>query len=177
MQLVVATIGKAHGLRGEVSLILRTDIPEQRLVPGEVFATEPAAAGPLTVESVRVHQGRWLVAFVELPDRTAAEQARGIDLVVEAEASAEDDAWYPHELAGMPVYLQDGAEVGRVSGIDHLPAHDLLVIRETLPDGTTARTLIPLVEAIVPVVDLRGNRIVLTPPGGLLARDAAAAED
>jgi len=54
-----------------------------------------------------------------------------------------------------------------VLDIEHLPAHDMLVIRE--PSGT--RTLVPFVRAIVPVVDVVGGRIVLDPPGGLLADD------
>ena len=41
--------------------------------------------------------------------------------------------------------------------------------------GGTTRTLVPFVLAIVPVVDVPGGRVVLTPPGGLLARDADAA--
>ena len=36
-EVIVATIARAHGLRGEVGLILRTDVPEERIVPGAVF--------------------------------------------------------------------------------------------------------------------------------------------
>ena len=169
MQLVVARIGRAHSLRGEVSLDLRTDDPETRLAVGSQLATEPASAGPLTVLSVRVHQGRWLVRFAEVADRTAAEALRGVELVVEADASDEEDAWYPHELRGLRAELTDGTIVGEVVALEHLPAHDALAIRETGGE----RTLVPFVKAIVPVVDVAGGRVVLDPPGGLLARDAA----
>lgn len=172
MELTVATIGRAHGLRGEVALDLRTDHPEVRLADGQVLRTVPASAGPLTVVSTRIQNGRWHVAFAELGDRTAAEQARGIELVVDVDASDEEDAWYPHELAGLRAELEDGTVVGEVVGLDHLPAYDMLVIRET--DGT--RTLVPFVRVMVPVVDVPGGRVVLDPPGGLLARDAANLE-
>jgi 16S rRNA processing protein RimM len=56
-----------------------------------------------------------------------------------------------------------------VIGLEHLPAHDVLVVRET----GGARTLVPFVRAIVPVVDVPGGRVVIDPPGGLLASDAA----
>ena len=164
MELTVARVGKAHGLRGEVALDLRTDDPEERLAVGERLETRPADAGPLTVATVRVHQGRWLVGFEGVRDRTGAEALRGVELVVEAEASDEEDAWYPHELAGRT----DGRGLGRLEGLEHLPAHDVLVLRE--PDG--ARTLVPFVRQIVPVVDVAGGRVVLDPPGGLLASDA-----
>ncbi|MHA7135582.1 ribosome maturation factor RimM [Oerskovia turbata] len=168
MQLTVARIGRAHGLRGEVALDTRTDNPEARLVVGATLDTEPAEAGPLTVERSRLHQGRWLVTFAGVTDRTAAERLRGVTLVVEADASDEEDAWYPHELAGLRAELGDGTVVGVVRGLEHLPAHDVLVVEET--DGS--RTLVPFVHAIVPVVDVAGGRVVLDPPGGLLARDA-----
>ncbi|WP_435735578.1 ribosome maturation factor RimM [Cellulosimicrobium sp. PMB13] len=168
MQLTVARVGKAHGLRGEVALDLRTDDPEARLAVGAELPTEPADAGPLVVASVRVHQGRWLVRFEGVGDRTAAEALRGTQLVVEVEESDEEDAWYSHELAGLRAESTDGTELGRVEGLEEAPAHDLLVLRE--PDGT--RTLVPFVRAIVPVVDVPGGRVVLDPPGGLLASDA-----
>lgn len=171
MQLTVATIGRAHGLKGEVALDLRTETPEDRLAPGTVLATEPAARGPLTVERTRVQSGRWFVAFREVTDRTGAEALRGVHLVVEAPASEEDDAWYPHELVGLRAELADGTVVGEVVGLEHLPAQDALLVRE--PDG--ARTLVPFVRAIVPVVDVPGGRVVLDPPAGLLAADADAA--
>ncbi|KZM36595.1 ribosome maturation factor RimM [Oerskovia enterophila] len=168
MQLTVARIGRAHGLRGEVALDLRTDNPEARLVVGSSIDTEPAEAGPLTIERARLHQGKWLVTFAGVTDRSAAERMRGVTLVVEADVSDEEDAWYPHELAGLRAELEDGTVVGEVQGLEHLPAHDMLVIKET--DGS--RTLVPFVHAIVPVVDVPGGRVVLDPPGGLLARDA-----
>ncbi|MGW8568393.1 ribosome maturation factor RimM [Isoptericola sp. NPDC055881] len=171
MQLVVARVGRAHGLRGEVALDLRTDNPEDRLAVGLTLETDPSSAGPLTVTAAREHQGRWLVSFAEVGDRTAAEALRGVELVVEADASDEEDAWYPHELQGLRAELEDGTVVGEVVGLEHLPAHDALVVRE--PAGE--RTLVPFVRAIVPTVDVAGGRVVLTPPGGLLARDADAA--
>ena len=168
-RLTVARIGKAHGLRGEVALELRTDIPEERLAVGAVLDTEPADRGPLTVTRNRVSNGKWYVQLDGVGDRTAAEALRGVELVVDAEDSDEEDAWYVHELAGLRAELEDGTVVGTVKGLEHLPAHDVLVLEET--DG--ARTLVPFVTAIVPAVDVPGGRVVLTPPGGLLARDAA----
>ncbi|WP_418277315.1 ribosome maturation factor RimM [Isoptericola jiangsuensis] len=172
MELVVARIGRAHGLRGEVGLEVRTDTPEERFAVGQVLTTDPAGVGPLTVQGTRVHQGRWLVRFAESADRSHAEALRGVLLVVQQDGSDEEDAWYPHELAGLRAELADGTMVGEVVGLEHLPAHDALVVRE--PTGE--RTLVPFVHAIVPTVDVAGGRVVLTPPGGLLARDADAVE-
>ncbi|BDZ43947.1 ribosome maturation factor RimM [Paraoerskovia sediminicola] len=176
MRLTVARIGKAHGLRGEVSLQVRTDDPSTRFAVGAELETDPGSRGPLTVATCRNANGRWFVGFAGISDRTAAESLRGTDLVVEVEDertdAGEDDAWYEHELAGLCAELEDGTVVGRVAGLENAPAHDLLVVEE--PGG--ARTLVPFVTAIVPVVDVAGGRVVLTPPGGLLASDAARLE-
>ena len=49
MQLVVGRISRPHGIRGELTVEVRTDDPERRFAAGAVLVTEPAAAGPLTV--------------------------------------------------------------------------------------------------------------------------------
>ncbi|MGW3783067.1 ribosome maturation factor RimM [Micromonospora chokoriensis] len=46
MQLVVGRIGKPHGVRGEVTVEVRTDEPEARFAPGTVLRTEPGARPP-----------------------------------------------------------------------------------------------------------------------------------
>ncbi|MFI9642241.1 ribosome maturation factor RimM [Micromonospora sp. NPDC051925] len=41
--LIVGRIGKPHGIRGEVTVEVRTDEPEARFAPGAVLSTEPGA--------------------------------------------------------------------------------------------------------------------------------------
>lgn len=165
MLLTVARIGRAHGLKGEASVEVRTDRPEERLVVGASFATEPPSAGPLTLAAVREQAGRYFLTFAEARDRSAVEALRDVRLVVESDAEPEDDAWYIHELVGLEVQRPDGRVIGTVTGVEHLPAQDLLVVREV--GGATAR--LPLVEQIVPVVDLAAGRVIADPPFGLLS--------
>ncbi|WP_372594684.1 ribosome maturation factor RimM [Actinotalea sp.] len=172
MELTVATIGRARGLRGEVALDVRTDTPERRFVPGAVLQARPGS-GTLTVLRTQAASGTWFVVFEGHEDRTAAEALRGLELVVVEDASDEEDAWYPHELAGLRVERLDGSVVGEVIGLEHLPAQDALLVREV--EG--ARTLIPFVRAIVPVVDVAGGRVVIDPPLGLLAADGEVDDD
>ena len=53
MELVVGRIGRAHGIRGQVTVDVRTDDPELRLGPGARLRTDPADRGPLTFAQVR----------------------------------------------------------------------------------------------------------------------------
>lgn len=161
---VVARIGKAHGLKGEVTVQVHTDAPAERFVPGVVFTTRPTAAGPLTLRSVRVHNGIYLLAFEDAPDRTAAEGLRGVQLLADADEVVEDDAWYEEDLLGFAVVLEDGTPVGSVKGLESREVQDLLVV-----DGVDGYdVLVPFVEEIVPEVDEDARRIVITPPEGLL---------
>lgn len=167
MELIVATVGRAHGLRGEVALDVRTDAPGQRFVAGAVLRTDPVSAGPLTIARVRSQGERWYVTFEQTQDRDAAEALRGVSLVIDVDASDEEDAWYPHELVGLRAEGPDGTALGEVVGLDHLPAQDALVVLE--PGGQ--RTWVPFVREIVPVVDIPGRRVVVDAPLGLFAAD------
>jgi len=167
VQLVVGRIGRAHGIRGDVSVEVRTDEPELRLGPGAVLLTDPAAIGPLTVETGRVHSGRLLLRFAGVKDRTAAEALRGTMLIAEVdpdETPEDPDEYYDHQLIGLDVVLADGTPVGELTEVLHLPYQDLLTVQR--PDGT--EVLIPFVEQIVPTIDLDEQRVVIAPPPGLI---------
>lgn len=174
MQLTVAVIGAPHALKGEVRLDVRTDDPDRRLAVGATLETEPADAGPLTISAHRLDRGATFVRFDGFDDRTAAESLRGVQLVVESdEDENEEDAWYPHELVGLRAEHVDGRHIGEVTGLQHAPGHDLLMIKE-VAGGTTP---VPFVSAIVPEVDVAGGRVLLSPPGGLLAADPIDDDD
>jgi 16S rRNA processing protein RimM len=177
MERVVARIGKAHSLRGEVTVQVHTDDPEARFVPGARFATEalPGSGVPreLSLRSARVHNGTWLLAFDGIPDRTGAEGLRGTRLLVDTEddaapEGADEDAWYEQDLVGLRAVDLSGAELGTVSGLETGPAQDLLVLR--LAGGGSA--YVPFVSAIVPEVDVEGGRVVIDAPPGLLELNA-----
>jgi 16S rRNA processing protein RimM len=130
MQLVVGRITRPHGVRGEVSVEVRTDEPDRRFAVGRVLATDPPAAGPLTVESLRWHSGRLLIQFAGFADRDEADELRGTWLTLDsAEAGPSDDPdeFHDAELIGLAVVTTSGQPVGRVTDVRHF-GQDLLVI-------------------------------------------------
>jgi 16S rRNA processing protein RimM len=172
VEVVVGRIGKPHGLRGEVTVDVRTDEPERRFARGAQLRAEPppgssASLRTVTVRSSRWHQSVLLLSFDELADRTAAEAARGTVLhaVIAAGESPEDpDEFYDHQLVDLAAYDVAGAPLGTVAGLLHGAAQDLL--RITTPDGREA--LVPFVKALVPEVDLAGGRVVIADRPGLV---------
>ncbi len=170
---MVGRVGKPHGLKGEVTVEVRTDEPERRFAVGSRLRAEPprGSASPLralTVARTRWHQGVLLATFEELADRNAAEGARGILLHVvldPADVPDDPDEFYDHQLVGLAAYDVDGTPLGEVRGLVHGAAQDLLTVRTR--DGRDA--LVPFVKALVPEVDVAGGRVVIADRPGLVA--------
>jgi 16S rRNA processing protein RimM len=173
IEVLVGRIGKPHGIRGDVTVDVRTDEPERRFAAGSVLRAEPPRGSASTLRSLTVASARWhsstlLVTFEEVSGRDAAEAARGILLhaSIGADESPEDpDEFYDHQLVGLAAYDVSGAALGEVTGLVHGGAQDLLAVRT--PDGRD--TLVPFVKALVPEVDVAGGRVVIADRPGLVA--------
>lgn len=174
LEIVVGSIGRAHGIRGDVAINLRTDEPERRFAVGQVLREEDGR-GTFTVETARWHGERLLVRFAELADRTAVEKARGTVLVTTVDADEQpddEDEFYDRQLVGLEARC-DGVAFGTVTEVVHLAAQDLLSIRTD-----EGERLVPFVSEIVPVVDVRGGFVeVVDVPGLLHDEDADTAGD
>jgi 16S rRNA processing protein RimM len=147
--LEIGYIRRAHGVRGQVSVELGTDRIE-RLEPG---ARWHARGGWLTVTAASPHQGRWLVSFDEIDDRTTAQ--RYTNTPVYAEPLDDPDELWVHELIGSSVVEVDGTPRGSCVAVVANPAADLLELESGV--------LVP----VVFVVDRQPGVIVIDPPAGL----------
>jgi len=165
VQLVVARIGRAHGVLGEATVEVRTDQPEVRFYVGSVLATEPTTFGPLTITSVRDHNGTLLLGFKGVSDRNQIEKLRDVLLLadVDIDADTTEDDFHVQQLLQCQVTTQDGLELGPVTDVINLPGQDVLAV-----DFNGREVLIPFVKAIVPIVDVVNRRITVVPPAGLL---------
>lgn len=157
-RLTIGRIGRAHGLRGEVAVTYSSNRPE-RSAPGAVcFAGERE----LVIASARPHQGKVLVRFEGVSDRTAAEALQGRELTAEPlgdDVELDDDEFWIHELVGARVVDRAGADLGTVTGVEANPAHDLLVL--------SGGALVPMVFVVEQRVDDDAAVVVIDPPEGL----------
>jgi len=161
VQLVVARIGRAHGVLGEATIEVRTDQPEDRFYIGSVLATEPNTFGPLTITSVRDHNGTLLLGFKGISDRNQVEELRNVLLLadVDIEADSTEDDFHVQQLLQCQVSTQDGIELGPVTDVINLPGQDLLAIKTA-----NGEQLIPFVHQLVPTVDIANKKVVVIPP-------------
>ena len=152
-ELEVGRIGRAHGVRGEVAVTFTSNRVE-RHTPGAVLH---AGARELVVAASRPHQGRWLVRFEHVTDRSAAEALLGCVLTAAPLAAdvLEDGEHWVHELIGAHVATAEGVAVGTVVAIEANPAHDQLVL--------DTGALVPMV--FVTAHD--GDTVVVDVPDGL----------
>ena len=166
MLLVVGRIGRAHGVHGEATIEIRTDLPEERFFVGATLTTDPRHLGPLTVESVRDHNGILLLKFKEASNRNAIEALRNTLLLAEVDMEQEaqyEDEYHVQQLIGCDVVDASGNQLGTLTDVLNLPGQDVLALKT--PQG---EVLIPFVLEFVPEIDIAAKRLVVTPPPGLL---------
>lgn len=173
----VCRIGKAQGLKGEVTVQIFTDEPYERFEPGNVLCTADGER-EFVIENARTFKNRWILLFEESQNRNDAEALNGTELYVHAEDAQElaaENAWYIKDLVGLQARLCEENQLGltpKVIGkvVDVLDgAQSLLKIRLDHPiDEENKTMLVPFVEAIVPEVDVANGYLTIDPPGGLI---------
>ncbi|WP_421789379.1 ribosome maturation factor RimM [Gardnerella sp. DNF01205] len=173
----VCRIGKAQGLKGEVTVQIFTDEPYERFEPGNVLCTADGER-EFVIENARTFKNRWILLFEESQNRNDAEALNGTELYVHAEDAQElaaENAWYIKDLVGLQARLCEENQLGltpKVIGkvVDVLNgAQSLLKIRLDHPiDEENKTALVPFVEAIVPEVDVANGYLTIDPPGGLI---------
>ncbi|WP_448270040.1 ribosome maturation factor RimM [Nostoc sp. DSM 114159] len=182
--LEIGKIVAPQGLSGELRVYPVSDFPERFEVPGKRWLL---CSGDTEPQPIELLAGRYIsnknlyvikLAGVENCDR--AEALRGCTLMVPARdrPKLNEDEYHVLDLIGLEVFMQISGElVGTV--VDIIPAGNDLLEVKLHPSFTTDKgqmtndkgqktVLIPFVEAIAPVVDLKSNRIEITPPPGLL---------
>jgi 16S rRNA processing protein RimM len=173
---LVGTILRPHGIKGEVAVALWSD-NERRFAPGvELAATPPGArSGPprpprvLRIERATPHKGGLRIAFAGFADREGAETLRGLDLWVPISEvpAAPAGSYYFFELIGCRCFdhrTGEPVEIGTVVDLHQDGGGTLLEVEQG-----GRRSVVPFVEAFLVRVDREARRIDLSLPEGLLA--------
>jgi 16S rRNA processing protein RimM len=165
--IAVGHVTRAHGIRGEVAVEVRSDNPD-RFASGATVFTESGRS--LVVERAHPHGSRHLVQFEGVRDREAAEALRGQLLVVPESwlPDLDDGEYWPFQIEGCAVVAESGRRLGVVSQVIPNPANDLWVA----VDDDGSETLIPAIGEVVVDVDVAGMRILVRDVPGLTSPEA-----
>ncbi|RWX75101.1 ribosome maturation factor RimM [Neorhizobium lilium] len=164
--ILMATIGAAQGLRGEVRVRSYTDDPSALGEYGNLHSNDGRI---FEILEIREAKNVVIVRFRGVNDRDAAEALAGLELFIERDNlpddELDDDEFYYADLEGLDAVDPDGKSYGTVSGVFDFGAGDLLELK-----GPGRRpALIPFSEAAVLEIDLENGRIIIDPvAAGLL---------
>jgi 16S rRNA processing protein RimM len=161
---VVGRVTRAHGVKGEVAVMVLTEVAE-RFEPGGVVYLEDGRR--LSVAESRPHRGRMLVTFDGVRDRDASEKLVQRNLVVPESESPPlpEGSYWDHQLIGSEVVTESGRSLGELRDVIHTPANDVWSAIDE--DGT--ETLVPAIADVVASVDVDAKRVNVREVPGLTA--------
>ncbi len=161
----MGTVVRPHGLQGEVLVYSHSDSAD-RFRRGQVLFADTGQE--FTVATCRATANGLIVRFEEISDRNASEALGKIDLFIDATArrSLGDDEYWPDELIGLEVRSETGDRLGTVTNVDDSTPQTRLVVATT-----SGERLIPLVNDLVPEIQVREGFLVLRKVPGLLDDD------
>lgn len=166
MLLVIGRVGRAHGLRGEVTIESLTDKPEVRFQIGNQLQTDPSDRGPLLIETSRENNGTVLLSFAGKQDRNEAESLRGTKLLVEIDIPkpvSDANEFHISQIIGMKAKKINGESIGVVTDVLDHPAHDTLLIKTS-----SGEILVPFVKKHVPTINMEEAELIIDNFEGIL---------
>jgi 16S rRNA processing protein RimM len=159
--LPIGRIAGLFGVHGELKCD-PTSAGRALFVPGAKLLCEVDGHSEyVTLESVREHKGRLLIALDEAQDATAAERFIRATFSAPREAlDVEPGEYLDVDLVGCAVVGPDRKAYGKVERVEHYPASDMLVV---------GGHLLPMVAAFIKEIDIKKKEIVVNDlPSGLL---------
>jgi len=156
----VARIGAAHGVRGAVKLWTFTEDPFAVKAYGQL--TTKDGVRQFEVTHARQAKDHLVATLKGVTTREEAERLNGLELYVARETlpATDEDEYYHADLIGLTAVTTTDAPLGRVIAIHNFGAGDIIEIAP--PHGATL--LLPFTNAVVPLVDLAGGRVMIELP-------------
>jgi 16S rRNA processing protein RimM len=164
-RVLVAQVGAAHGLRGEVRLWSFTEDP---MAVKDFCLESEDGTQTFAIESLRLAKDFLVARFAGVSDRSAAEALRNLKLYVPRARlpQTQPEEFYHADLIGLAAVATDGSALGTVVAIHNFGAGDLIEIK---PERG-ATVMVPFTDAVVPTIDLAAGRLIVDPPAGAFDR-------
>ena len=169
--LLVGTIARAHGNKGQVIVNPETDFAHDRFAVGHELVIEQAGRSTTRrITAVRFHDGRPIIALAGIETMTDAEGLAGAELKMPAGAlgALPANTFYRHDLVGCEVKDTAGRVIGTVTDVQGPTERSLLVVGRGRDE-----VMIPMVDRIIVSVSSATRQIVVELPDGLIGLNSA----
>lgn len=169
----VGQFAGSHGVRGLVKLRSFTDDPAAVVTYGPLSDESGKRRFQVSLQSTV--KDLFLARVEGITTREQAQELAGVRLYVDRAAlpaTEDEDEFYHADLIGLRAELADGTRFGIVKAVFDFGAGDVLEIRTE----AGALEMLPFSKACVPVVDVRGGRLVVDLPAIVEAREGGDEE-
>ena len=161
--IVLGTIVRPHGLKGEVKIDLAcpgvdrlTSCKTLRLVKNGKELKKVSA-----IRAFMHNDGDAVVRFKEIESPEEAETLRGVYVAVLSEdrGPLPEDQFYMDDLMGLSVETLEGKKLGVIDEIMEGPANAVLVVK-----NGGKETLVPALKSFIRKVDLKARQVLVDLP-------------
>ena len=164
----------AHGIKGEVKVKSFAAKPADIAEYGPLTDTKHKRSFELSI--VGAAKGVLIGRIAGITDRNAAEALKGVELFVDRDrlpAPKDPEEYYLADLIGLAAFDGKDAKLGEIVSVDNYGAGDLLLVVPESGEGF----VVPFAKAFVPVVDVKGSRVVLDLPADFFEVPAQEEEE
>ena len=167
----------AHGIKGEVKVKSFTAKPAAIAEYGPLTDPKRKRSFELSIIGTADAAKAILIARIAgIADRNAAEALKGVELFVDRErlpTPGDPEEYYLADLIGLAAFDGKGDKLGGIVSVDNYGAGDLLLVVPESGEGF----VVPFAKAFVPVVDVKGGRVVLDLPADFFEVPAREEEE
>ena len=158
-------IVKKHGLKGELSILLDVDYPEDYTELESVFVEVNKQLVPFFIEYLQLNGHRGIVKFEDIDDLPSAERLLKADLYLPVESLPKlgEGQFYYHEVLGYRVLDKSLGEIGAIDQVYEFPTQDLIGVTHKEKE-----VLIPINDQIIIAVNHELKQMQVDLPDGLL---------
>ncbi|MCL4297637.1 MAG: 16S rRNA processing protein RimM [Anaerolineae bacterium] len=163
--LAIGRVIRAHGLRGEVSVVVLTDFPERFETTEWVYLGNEFEAAPYRLKSFRWHKQNVLLTLEGVTNRTQAELLKGqlVQVPLEEAVTLPDGSYYLYQLIGLKVEDTSGKFLGTIKEVLETGANDVYVVEH---EGQ--ELLLPAIPDVVKSVDITTGIMIVHLLDGLI---------
>lgn len=168
---LIGIIGKPHGIKGEITVVLLTDYPKT-IKSGDILFFDEKCKKKIDVESIRWKKIKKsympVIKFKGIDSRNDAENLKGASLFrsVKDSPKLKEDEYWVDDIINCMVYTKNNIFVGKVVNVEKFAANDNLAVKIEnkdldIRDSDSNIFYIPVIKIYIESINLKDKKIIL----------------